>query len=76
MGAKNDEIISRLKLSLGEVFSEFEALEVEFEAFICPGNFGFLRGLGFGEVVAQQLENVDGSLKVLVGFLRRSRSSL
>ena len=76
MSAKNDEIISGLKLGLGEVFSKFETLEVEFEAFVCPGNFGFLGDLGFWEIMTQQLEHVYRSLKVLVGFLRRIGLSL
>jgi hypothetical protein len=71
VSVKNDEIVSGLKLGLGEVFSKFETLEVEFEAFICPGNFGFLGDLSFREIVTQQLEHVDRPLKVLVGFLRR-----
>ena len=76
MSIENDEIVSGLKLSLGEIFSEFETLEVEFETFIRPGNLGFLGGLRFGEIVAQQLEHVDRSLKVFVGFLHRSNLSL
>jgi hypothetical protein len=39
VSAENDEIVSGLELCLGEVFPEFEALEVELKAFICPGNF-------------------------------------
>jgi len=72
---EDDEIVSGLKLGLGEIVSKFETLEVEFETFICPGNFGLLRGLSFGEIVTQQLEHVDRSLKLLVGFLRRGKLS-
>ena len=72
MSVENDEIVSGLKLGFGEVFSEFKTLEVEFKALVRPGNFGFLGGLSFREIVTQQLQYVDGSLKVLVGFLRRN----
>lgn len=51
MGVKNDKIVSGLKLGFGEVFSKFKTLEVEFEALVCPGNFGFLGGLSFRKVV-------------------------
>ena len=70
MSVKSNEIVSGLKLRLWEVFSKFETLEIEFEAFICPGNFGFLVDLSFREIVTQQLEHVDRSSEVLLGFLR------
>ena len=76
LSVKNNEIISGLKLGLGEVFSKFETLKVEFEAFICPGNFGFLGDLGFSEAVAQQFEHVNRSLEVLEGFLRNNGLTL
>ena len=76
MSIKNNKIVSGLKLGLGEIFSKFETLEVEFETFIRPGSFGFLGGLSFREIVTQQLEYVDRSLKALVGFLDRSKLSL
>jgi len=76
MSVKNDEIVSGLKLALWEVFSKLETLEVEFEAFICPGNFGFLGDLSFREIVTQQLEHIYCPLKVFVGFLYRSGLSL
>ena len=65
-----------MKFSLWEIFSKFKTLEVEFETFIRPGNFRFLGGLRFREVVTQKLEHIDRSLKVLVGFLGRSKLSL
>ena len=76
VSAKNDEIVSGLKLGLWEGFSKFETLEVEFEAFVCPSNFGLLSDLSFWEIMTQQLEHVYRSLKVLVGFLRRIGLSL
>jgi len=51
VSVKNNEIVSGLKLGFGEIFSESETIEVEFETFIRPGIFGFLGGLRFKEIV-------------------------
>lgn len=51
VSVKNDEIVSGLEFGLWEVFSKLETLEVEFEALLCPGNFGFLADLSFREIV-------------------------
>lgn len=76
VSVKNDEVVSGLKLGRGEVFSEFETLEVEFETFFRPDSFGFLGNLSFREIMTQQLKHIDRSLKVFVGFLRNNELGL